>query len=192
MECWQSFFSTLIWQIIVVAVLVAFRKELSQLLARLASVRYGDTEFVFQAQTSEALDPVENKALVIRDEEGFFTNDGIRELVQDSQYLSSNEIIYEVMIVFRTLRQRTWLVFTNEQVFFLLDDEDTRASQRIIQYRQKLEESLPVTTHKESDLSGSGAFQLGKSSYWYYSLDILGGPTPARLRLERFIYKAGG
>jgi O-acetyl-ADP-ribose deacetylase (regulator of RNase III) len=124
----------------------------------------------------------------ILDEDGFLTQYGIQDLVQNSQNLESSENILKVMLVFQTQKQKTWLVSTNKQVFFLLDDKKRRSSQQIIQYRQALKDSLPVTTRKESDLSGS--FQLGSSAFWYYSLDILGNPEESRLRLERFVNTA--
>ena len=120
-----------------------------------------------------------------QDKAGFFTSNGIKKLVQNSQYLTFDEDIYEAMQVYRTRRQRTWLVFTNKQVFFLLDDDKTRAKQKIIQYQQKLVDSIPVKTREKSDTTGS--FQLGKSVFWLYSINILGAPTLARSHLESFI-----
>jgi hypothetical protein len=122
------------------------------------------------------------------DKEGFCTSIGIKDLVQNSRNLTSSENMLEIMLVFQTQKQKTWLVSTNRQVFFLLDDEKRRSSQQIIQYRQALKDSLPVTARKESDLSG--IFQLGSSAFWYYSLDILGNPEESRLRLERFVNTA--
>ena len=107
----------------------------------------------------------------VRDKGGFLTRYGIKELVQNSQDLTSGENINETMLVFSPPNQRTWLVSTNKQVFFLLDDEKTRSTQQFIQYRQTLKDCLPITTRKDSDLSGS--FQLGLSAFWYYSLNIL-------------------
>jgi hypothetical protein len=73
-------------------------------------------------------------------------------------------------------------------VFFLLDDERTRASQRIIQLRQGLDNSFPVGTRDESETTG--VFQLGQSGWWYYSFELLGAPGAARLRLESFLSTA--
>jgi hypothetical protein len=153
-------------------------------------LKHGTTEVVFQELSSKALEPSERvgKALEVRDEEGFFTRDGVEGLVQDSRYLDPDETIRESMLVFRTERQQTWLISTNKHVFFILDDERTRASQRLIQRRQQLEESLPVTTREHTGLSG--VFQLGVSGFWYYSIALLGPPGTARRRLERFLNTA--
>lgn len=122
-------------------------------------------------------------------EESFLTSENIRDIVQTSSYLASDEKIHQVMIVFKTSKQRTWLVSTNKQVFFLLDDENTRKSKRIIQLRQKLQESLPVITEKRKN--SAYVFKLGNNSrFYYYSKNILGDLTQAKSKLESFIEMA--
>jgi hypothetical protein len=94
------------------------------------------------------------------------------------------------MLVYRTAKQHTWLIATNRQLFFILDDERTRANQRLIQYRLSLENALPVDTDQESEHSGS--FRLGESDWWYYSIDLLGKPLKAKQRLDVFVRTAIG
>jgi hypothetical protein len=57
MEAWLSFVSTLIWQITLIAVVLLFRKEARDLLGRVARLKHGETELIFQEARSEALDP---------------------------------------------------------------------------------------------------------------------------------------
>ncbi len=188
----MPFISTLIWQGVVVTVIILFRNEASALLKRLARVKHGQTEVIFQAPHREALDasPAAAEALELRDEEGFFTLRGAEELVRRSKYLDEHEELCESILVFQTGRQHTWLVSTNKQIFYILDDERTRASQRLIQYRLPLDSALPVDT--ESDSAGTEAFQLGGSDWWYYSYRLLGKPTKAKQRLETFVQAARG
>lgn len=192
MDSWLPFLSTLIWQIIVIIGIYLFRSELLALLKRVARLKHGETEVFFQESSTKALDPspVATEALKLRDEEGFFTLKGIEELILKSKYLESSESLRDSFLVFRTPSQHTWLVATNKQVFFVLDDERTRANQRLIQYRLSLEKALPVDTEQES--ARSGAFRLGESDWWYYSIDLLGKTLKARQRLEVFVQTAMG
>jgi hypothetical protein len=118
-------------------------------------------------------------------EEKFISSRGIEELVQRSNYFGDSENIRNTILVFSTPQQHTWLIATNQQIFFVLDDEDTRSSQRLIQYRLPLQAALPVTT--KQDTREVGVFQLGASDWWYYSMDILGNPSEAKQRLELFV-----
>jgi hypothetical protein len=192
MDSWLPFLSTLIWQIIVIIGIFLFRSELLALLKRVARLKHGETEVFFQEASTKALDPspVATEALKLRDEEGFFTLKGIEELILKSKYIESSESLLASFLVFRTPSQHTWLVATNKQVFFVLDDEHTRANQRLIQYRLSLEKALPVDTEQES--ARLGVFQLGESDWWYYSIDLLGKSLKARQRLEVFVQTAMG
>jgi hypothetical protein len=181
------FLSTLIWQIIVAIVIWVFRSELCALLRRIAKVKHGETELTFQESSPNALEPspVATEALQIRDEEGFFTSRGIEDLVQRSKYLVNSESLRDSILVFKTPEQHTWLIATDQQIFFVLDDEDTRSSQRLIQHRLPLQSALPVSTKQKA--REVGVFQLGTSDWWYYSMDILGKPPKAKQRLEVFV-----
>lgn len=190
MDSWLPFLSTLIWQAILIGAIVLFRREVRALLRRVGRLKHGSTEVIFQEPRAEALEPspVVAKALELRDDKGFFTRNGIEELVRKSKYLEDDEDFKDSILVFRTSRQHTWLVATNRQVFFVLDDEGTRSSQRLIQYRLPLQSALPVST--EPDSAGTGAFQLGKSDWWYYSFALLGKPAKANQRLDVFLRTA--
>lgn len=187
MEHWLPFVSTLIWQIILVVALLMFKSELSLLFKRIARLRHGDTEVEFQKSSSEALEtaPIATEVLALRDEYGFFTLQGIYDLVNTSKYLGPDEKTLDAILVFSTETQHTWLVSTDSQVFFILDDERTRATQRLIQRRALLSSTRPVQTQQESESSGS--FRLGTSDWWYYSIALVGSPEPARRRLESFL-----
>jgi hypothetical protein len=181
------FISTLIWQIILVACLWAFRSELRSLLKRILSVKHGNTEVLFQQPSPDALEPspLASEVLKIRDEGGFFTKQGVENIVKESKYFRKDNTLKDSILVFSTEKQRTWLVATDSHVYFILDDECTRSSQRLIQTLIPLEEALPVHAQREDNLSGS--FRLGKSAYWYYSFDLVGAPANATQRLSKFV-----
>ena len=187
-----EFLSTLIWQAILIACLWSLRTEIRALFKRLVSIKYGDTEAVFQEQAAAPLEPspLASQVMKVRDEGGFFTKAGIEELVQQSRYLKPGDSLRDSMLVFSTARQHTWLVATSSDVCFILDDESTRASERLIQKLVPLSKALPVNAQQESPDAGS--FQLGHSGYWYYSLHLLGPPETAVRRLTRFIRTVQG
>jgi hypothetical protein len=187
-----EFLSTLIWQAILVACLWHLRSEIRALLKRLVSVKYGDTEAVFQEQAAVPLEPspLASQAMKVRDEDGFFTKAGIDGMVQQSRYFKPNDSVRDAILVFSTTRQHTWLVATSSDVYFVLDDESTRANERLIQKLVPLSEALPVNAQRES--ADAGSFQLGDSGYWYYSRNLLGPPKTAINRLTAFIRTALG
>ena len=183
-----SFLSTLIWQAIVFSAFFFFRMELKTLMARLASLKHGDTQLVFQQNSSEGLAPSKEiaEALEIRDEAGFFTEKGIKGLVEHSPELTAGEKIANALLVFATETQQTWLVSTNRYVYFVLDDENTRADQRLIRMKRQLSESRPIRIRKKRSIL-TGAFALGKEPYWLFSTELLGHESAAKAELERFL-----
>lgn len=191
MDSWLSFGSILIWQCIVLVALYSFRSELRDLLQRLARLKHGETEVTFRQKAPETLEPspVVAEALQLRDPHGFFTSHGIDDVLRRSSYLDPDEQIRDTLPVLRTAEQHTWLIATDRHIFFILDDEQTRAKGVLIQYRLPVDAALPVSTERES--ASTGAFRLGKSDWWYYSVDLIGMPSVAADRLQEFIREAG-
>jgi len=181
---------SLIWQAILVWVIWLFRADLQDLIARISSIKHGDTELGFQEPSSDEFAPSDlaSKAMDLRDEEGFFRQDAICQIVSDSSYLQENEKVRDSMLVYRTRLQRTWLVVTNRQVFYVLDDENTRASQRLIQVREPLKKDQKIEANMRRQRTGN--FKLGGVGPWLYSVDLLGPPSTAKLRLTRLIKEA--
>lgn len=185
-----EFISSLIWPGIAVWVIWMFRNDFKELIGRIGSIKYGEAEFLFQETTTEALEPSElvKQAMEIRDEEGFFLQESIVNMIRNSAYLSKSEEIKDSILVFSTRWQHTWLVATSNQIFFVLDDERTRASKKLIQTRLPIAASTPVTA--ELRKGRIGAFKLGEGGSWYYSADLLGPPSVAEKRLTRFVHGA--
>ena len=187
-----SFLSTLIWQAIIIVCLWSLRSEIRALFTRILSVKHGGTEVVFQEQAAAPLEPspLVTETLEVRDEEGFFTKMGIERLVQQSRHFKRDDLLRDSILVFSTPRQHTWLIATSSDVYFVLDDESTRANQRLIQKLVPLSKAMPVNAQRES--TDAGSFQLGESGYWYYSRHLLGPPSQAIRRLTSFIRTAEG
>jgi hypothetical protein len=98
---------------------------------------------------------------------GFFTRDGVRHLIADSGLVREGEEVRHDLLLFQTEKQHTWLVATGRQMFCVLDDQHTRKSGKLIQWRQPLTDSKPVRVrpHKKT----VGVVDLGEATDWLYS-----------------------
>lgn len=100
---WLDFFSTLIWQLIVVFLLLAFRSQIAALLARVASFKVGDAEFTFQSPAEDAAPATETKVEVQSiGPGGFFTKAGVKQLVAGSGMLQGDDAVRDSLLIFRT------------------------------------------------------------------------------------------
>lgn len=126
----------------------------------------------------------------LKRENSFLTYEKIKKVVETSSEIRSGETLCEIMLVFQNQKQRTWLVSTDQHVFFLLDSRKNRQKKQITQYKQTLQESLPVRTSLTDREPYGCNFTLGSSHTWYYSKDILGNISQARRKLEEFIQGA--
>lgn len=181
MNDWLSFLSTLIWQLIFISVLFAFRRQFSALIERLATIKHGGTELTFQSPSEEASSPGEaaEEELEILDPRGFLTNEGVRKLIADSQFVENSESVKNPYLIFETSRQRTWLVPTDLRLICVLDDEGTRLNRRLIQWHIPLGAAQPVTTDPYK--ANSGLLHIGKKRNWIYSKSL----HPSSMQLER-------
>jgi hypothetical protein len=182
-----NFISTLIWQCIVAGCLWCFRSELRGLFEKITLFKYKETELHFQKTSGDELEPspVAREVSKIRDESGFFTQAGIERIVKESRYFKEGDQLRRSLLVFSTARQHTWLVRSNSHIFFILDDEGTRASKRLIQKLVPINDALPVEAKAED--TDTGIFQLGNSGFWYYVYSLLGPHEIAKRRLTDFV-----
>lgn len=70
-------------------------------------------------------------------------------------------------------------IATNKRLFCILDDEKTRNSGRLIQWRSSLESAEPISAR--SHKSGVGLVDIGPRRNWLYSESL----HPARDQLEQ-------
>jgi len=85
----------------------------------------------------------------------------------------------EVLALFRTKDQRSWLVSTNQALFLLLDDAKTRARQGLVQWKEPLQEIQNVRARPRADKRYSGLVDIGPRQNWLYSFSI--HPKPDEL-----------
>ena len=196
---WPEFFSTLIWQLIVIGVLLFFRRQIGGLLARMAHFKVGDTEVTFQVPVDDApvppAAPADAPAAAAHapkasrsDPDGFLTRSSVLATVQDSGLIGEGESVVEPFLLFRTNKQRTWLVTSTRNLFCILDDENTRASGRTIQWREPLERLTSVGTRSYRE--AVGRLDIGPRSGWLYSTSLHPSPSALTADVEALIRRA--
>lgn len=115
------------------------------------------------------------------DESGFYSHDGLTQLIEDSGLVEAGEHVAQRLLLFRTRKQRTWLLATRRTVFCVLDDDKTRVTGRLIQWRLPIDDLAPVVAHRTP--AGSRVVTLGPQGNWLYSLAL----HPDEAELERDI-----
>jgi hypothetical protein len=176
-QAWLSFFSNLIWQAIVVYLLIAHGRTVGVLLARIVKVKILGIEAEIQPESPDALKSAPAIAVKTFGSDGFLTKDGIEELVAKSGLLEPDEKVKKSLLLFQTSEQRTWLVSTGKHLFCVLDDESTRQSGRLIQWKEATDSIKRVTSWREGTRY---AVDIGKHGSWLYSPHL--HPNPEFLK----------
>lgn len=117
-------------------------------------------------------------------EEGFFSSEGIRAIVEASK-TSGGEPVEETLRIFRNATQRTWLARTASKVFLLLDDDKTRLRGRILQWSMPKKDCFPVTAQQDAD--DAGVLTIGRQRNWLYSTELFHTEAAAEAAVEMLI-----
>ena len=121
----------LAWPSVLLVVVWKFRHRIHDLLSRIASVKVGGSEWVFQEPVAKP--PTAEgttKVPVVVGPDGFLTMESLRASVQESGLLDTGNAILKELLIFQTPRQRTWLLASKSYVYVLLDDDRTQAKMR--------------------------------------------------------------
>src|ERR1700693_317256 len=171
----------LAWPAVAVWLVLRFRVQVSQLLTRLASLKVGGGEFVFQ-QPSERLPaavPPTRADELQTGADGFLTIDSLPALVTRPALLDEREPVAGELLIFQTPKQRTWLIATTQHLFVILDDEQTRQKRNLVQTFFSRKQALPL---KFGESEGSGIVKFAaEDTWWYYSRQLF----PTRDALNR-------
>ena len=188
LESWLSFVSILIWQALGIIDVILFRQQLSRLIGRISSVKAGGGEVAFQAQTDEATRPRQTgESVVSPGPDGFLSAASVRELIEKSDLLEDGERIQQVLLLFATDEQRTWLLATDRRLFYVLDDQDTQSSGEFVQRAQRFTEIRRVKAIPED--TAVGEVIIGPEPGWYYSVGLHPNPTALEARILAMIGK---
>jgi hypothetical protein len=177
----------LAWPLALLAVIWRFRNQIQSLLTRVASVKVGGSEWVFQ-------EPSSNKPVTISQQarsapalgpDGFVTVEGLHALVSSSGLLVDGDTTKKELVIFQTPRQRTWLLASRTSVYVILDDKRTRRKRSLIQTYFSKDRALPLDFGSGKN-AGIVKF-AAESTWWYYSLHLF--PTTSKLQhaIERLV-----
>jgi hypothetical protein len=114
-----------------------------------------------------------------RDPSGLLPVEEIWSALLRTGRIASNDEITGELLLFDNLEgrpQHTWLVATRDKVFFLLDDERTRAKNGLVQRTLDRDSLLPLSVDKSGHTVGFGSQPKPR---WYYSPILF--PTPDEL-----------
>jgi hypothetical protein len=99
----------------------------------------------------------------VEDAQGFYTAVGAAQLIQ-SRF---SEHPKAPLLLFRTERQRTWIVATTDHVYCLLDDVRTRQADRTVQWRISRSGAQPIRAYITP--KGNHVVDIGDKRRWLYS-----------------------
>jgi hypothetical protein len=165
-----NFLSALVWPAVLVWLILKFRTQIERSLEKLASVEApGGFKATFQLSAPGATHVPEATIEVSQiGPDGFFTALGIRNIV--SQILPKGETAKEDLLFFDNQSQHTWLAASTNKVVIVLDDENTRASNRLIQVVMDKEDVLPLDFESRGT---AGVVRFGANPIqWYYSFSL--------------------
>lgn len=113
-----------------------------------------------------------------------FTNDSARFLDELQvrrvvlATLQQGDLIEGSLLIYETRRQRTWLVASRNVLCCILDDNNTRRAQTLVQWTILKTKALPVIARPDD-----GVVDIGPHRNWLYSLHLF----PSAARLEQSI-----
>jgi len=91
----------------------------------------------------------------------------------------------EALLVFRTRTQRTWFVAVEGMIVCLLDDERTRASNRLVQWKEPVGPLTDVEIETKPGSDWLGHARVGRRQRWLVNLRLFAeGAAQATAKLE--------
>jgi hypothetical protein len=145
-------------------------KQLSLETSRLVAITASDVEAPAEA---------EMEAQTVPDEFEFLEEEGVRDFVRERR----GESALKTLLLFRTKKQRTWLVTTKNRLHCILDSQRTRESNRLLQWEMIPAPGIQVNVRDRSRIKFAGLVDIGKRQNWYYNLKL----HPNSKELERRI-----
>lgn len=97
----------------------------------------------------------------------------------------------DIVLVFKTRRQRTWMAAIPGAIVCVLDDENTRRAHRIMQWREPVTPLTEVRVTRKPGTHHTGRVEIGRRKSWLASLDLYqNDPDILKQRLEKLIAAA--
>lgn len=104
------------------------------------------------------------------DPNGFYLTHKLEAEIRKRGRLDHGEFIVDYLLIFSTSSQHTWLIFSNKNVLCVLDDIRKRDNEKLIQWKQKLQDCRQLSTvHNTSE---TGRLNIGVRTGWLYSYEL--------------------
>jgi hypothetical protein len=176
----------LAWPTAVLIIVHRFHKQLEGLLGRVASIKLGGSEWVFQEGVIKPPTVTPTNLTPTIGPDGFLTIESLRMFVAQSGLLDKEEEgVRKELLIFQTPKQRTWLLATKNFTFVLLDDEHTRAKNKLVQTLFEKKKALPLAFGADK---GAGIVKFGaEETWWYYSFQLFPDTSRLQKAVERLL-----
>lgn len=189
--------AALAWPLVATVAILAFKRELRDLLSRIRRGKgslLGEWEFEqpSQAPSTEAPPVTAGSAQIVAELPAgeFLTEQQVKAVVATSGVLPPDDQVRHALLIFATSEQHTWLVSTETLLFCLLDDVDTRAQRRIVQWYIHQEMAEPISAQAGKDLYGR--LRIDEKGSWLYSTHLFPDPADLERRVRAIIGRDAG
>ena len=166
--------ASVLWPLVALTGLIIFRQEIRSLFGRLRRGKMFGQEIELETpvQTpspkAESVSASSSRSLQVGPN-GFLTEESIKKVVEDYGIAEANKVD-KLLQFFATSKQRTWFASTQNHLFCLLDDTETRKSGRIIQWVISKSEAEPIEARRKSKTLGS--VLIDDRGRWLYSANL--------------------
>ena len=87
-------------------------------------------------------------------------------------------------------KQRTWIAATPRKVFCILDGDNTRRRDRLIQWTMPLDDRLAIKMRPRDSMRATGLVDIGRRRNWLYTKRLFKGGKTVEQELAELIEKA--
>lgn len=152
---------------------------------------------LYQIQ-SETEEP-EEEAATVAPGYTFLDEAGIRSVVKEAaqrlEFTGTNLEVVDrdtlaALLFFETSNQHTWLVTVPGELHCVLDSQDNRKANRLIQWSIRLSRGVPVRARLRAGKQRTGLLDVGKRQNWLYSTNLFDPPEELEKAVREMILGA--
>ena len=116
----------------------------------------------------------------------FIGDKGVRELVK----ARLNDDVIDTLLLYKIKTQNVWIATTSQYVVCIIDSQRTADSNRMIQWKQRIEPGIQVHARPKSRFSKAGTVDIGRKQNWLYNLRRYPDPEELKNRIETMLNRA--
>jgi hypothetical protein len=181
--------ASVLWPLVALTALFIFRQEIRSLFGRLRRGKMFGQEIELETPVqspspkAESITVSSSQGIQVG-ANGFLTEESIKKVVEDYGIAEANKVD-KLLQIFATSKQRTWLASTQNHLFCLLDDADSRKSGRLIQWVISKSEAEPIEARRKSQTLGS--VLIDDRGRWLYSANLFPNTDDFENRVRELI-----